>query len=146
MTPKIIIWICTLISLVAGAHAISYYCSDTVCDNYESYNETDPTSEYYCPVDCGIYVNESWCISEYTLFEMCPGCGRGGGSPDITEISDTTLQNWCATHQATVNSGSESTQTGTNNSSKDKYIYWIIFLLIGLIIGRLTKQKNKRRK
>jgi hypothetical protein len=141
----ILMFLVVLIYLVlpTNVSAIAVYCGDTICNDFEDYTESNPLSLYYCPSDCGILVNSSWCEGTYSLIpeDDCPTCPTCGGSAcDISRISNEDLTNWCSSSNNYVSSNSGQQETETN-----KYIYWIIFLIIGFVIGGgIKKYFNKK--
>jgi hypothetical protein len=145
MRKTLIFGLIFLISLV-GVSAISDYCGDGVCANYEYYNETNPANAYYCPSDCGILATEAWCRSHYSLLiptecpaTSCPCPPCGGCSCDISRISSTELNNFCLTHGYSI-SGSQSLLSPTSSSLTNN---WLIFLIIGAAIGYFIAKKRR---
>lgn len=139
MKIQITIILALLISLT-GVMAMASYCGDGVCNRYsEDYDESNPLLDSYCPIDCGTRINSSWCESTYDLTSDrdCPVCSTGGSSECTTSrISTTDLNNWCSSNGFS-NSGNCS---GSNGDDSNKY-YWIVFLIIGGIIGYVYKKK-----
>jgi hypothetical protein len=138
---------------ISNVKAIASYCGDGYCTNYgDEYNESNPLSIYYCPLDCGIQTSSTWCENTYTLIPLidCPACG-GCPTCDTSRISESNLNYWCLSHGFSIGS---TNQTPPSTSSKALdfikkywYVFWIIFFVIGLIIGYyLKKNKRKRRR
>lgn len=126
------------------AIGISILCGDEYCD--ESYTENNPLSMNYCPIDCGITTSSTWCEDTYALIPeidcpttTCPTCGDV--SCTTSRISNPTLNNWCLSEGYSKTICSAGSGTGAD-STINKY-NWLIFLIIGGIIGYYYK-KNKR--
>jgi hypothetical protein len=121
-------------TMVASAYIMS--CGDDYCT--EEYGEADPTNLNYCPLDCGLRTNSSWCESTYTLESprdcaTCPTCSSGS-TCDTSRISNSDLTNWCVAKGYSSGGGS--------STSPDLKNYWWIFLIIGAVIGHYYKKKR----
>lgn len=145
MKKQIILTILSLaliLTFIGGASAIANFCGDGVCTTYPTaYSEADTMSDMYCPADCGILTTSDWCKEQYNLINIadtsrCPICSSSSGyaiACDISRISSSDLNNWCASHNSPI----------VINSSSSSNYYWLIFLVVGFVIGYYYK-KNKR--
>ena len=137
MKTQIIILSFAFFLFIASTSAISSYCGDDYCS--DTFGEADPLSEFYCPGDCGIRTNSSWCEETYGLETPrdCPTCPTCSGSTcDISRISNSNLVNWCNTNGYNSGGGSCITPTPENNEK----IFWLIFLVIGFIVGKYWRK------
>jgi hypothetical protein len=137
MMKKLII---LLMLLICASSVIGFtaYCGDSLCTVYTEtgYDESDPANEYYCPFDCGNRVNETYCEDTYDLRSGdCPICSSYS-TPTCTvdSVPKTALDTYCNGAQVSSFGGAGSSLV--NN-------YWIIFLIIGLIIGFYYGKKKK---
>jgi hypothetical protein len=144
MKNKILIIFSLALFLIClnGISAMISSCGDGYCDS--AYSEADPLSSYYCPGDCGVRVNETWCNETYP--RECPSCSSccspcGSCSEcTISRISNSTLNNWC-----NENLGTENGSAFSKLPKYWTYIFWLIFLLLGIILGYLFFHKRKKR-
>lgn len=146
---------------INGVMGIVNYCGDGNCDRYsESYDESNPLLNVYCPQDCGVLVNEEWCRDGYTLIDnsecptsnstcptcsTCPACNCGTSTCDISRISDSNLRSWCTSNGYSTSSGTCSTSSSGSTDKVDEYskYYWLVFLIIGGVIGYYYKKYKK---
>lgn len=146
---KITILLITLaICLISlnGVMAMVNYCGDGICDrSSDTYNESNPLNSFFCPLDCGdSTITSGWCEDTFSLRTGdCPTCPTCGSSPcDISRISDSSLRNWCTSSgYSTIPGGACSGSSGSGPDLTNKY-YWLIFLVIGFIIGYYYKKKG----
>jgi hypothetical protein len=150
MKKQIILLVSLALFLVClnGIDAMTLYCGDGYCDS--AYYESDPLSEFYCPVDCGARVNETWCDETYprdcpdTTCPDCPTCGTCSACT-ISKLPTSDLTSWCTSN------GYSSSQASTPVTKKNNFawIFWLILLIIGFVLGYYyrenKKDKRKRR-
>lgn len=139
---KIFIIIGLVICLISlnGVMAMASYCGDGVCTNIGDYTESNPLTSWFCPLDCGDgIITSRWCEDTFSLrsgdcptYNTYPTC-------DLTRISDSDKNNWCSSNGYS-NIPSIVNKTNTENSDLSKY-YWIIFLIVGGIVGYYIKNK-----
>jgi hypothetical protein len=154
-----------LISL-NGVMAITSYCGDGICTVDMGYQESNPTLTTYCPLDCGIMTNEDWCHEEYNLVNIddyshcpesnctacptCPTCPYCGGSScptcSTSSIRSTDLDNWCISTGYSKNQVPFSVASSGTTEDNNKWIFWIIFLVVGLLVGYYFKGRRKKRR
>ena len=158
MNKKLLITIISLaIFLVClnGISAMASYCGDGICDNYEAYNESNVLSIYNCPMDCGVLISSRWCEDIYTLIaerdcpvcSVCPTCG-GCSECTVSRISNTDLNNWCVSNLYSKTTCQLVGEVQTTEGDYMWIIYWLIFLIIGIVLGyyyRKTREKKRRK-
>lgn len=147
---KIIITLILCLCLLPTTFAIVDYCGDGICTTTLSYQESNPTSVNYCPLDCGILTNEDWCHEEYNLINTndyryclnttCPACGSCGACEPctISRIPASDLKTWASSNGYTTVVGNGISQPSVLNDYN-----WIIFLVLGFVIGYYYKRKKK---
>jgi LPXTG-motif cell wall-anchored protein len=113
-----------LVVLNGISAAMLLNCGDGRCDT--AYGEQDIRASTYCPADCGL-PDRDWCDTTYP--RGCPVC-------DISRPTD--LGGWCSSNGYTPSGSCQTSQPKTTNN----YL-WLIFLIIGAIIGYYYKKKRK---
>lgn len=136
-----LIMIFILLVCASSVFGMASYCGDGFCtvDTGFGYDEASVSSRYYCPLDCGDRVNRSYCEDTYDLRSGdCPTCTTYS-TPTCTvdSVPKVDLDNYC---HGTGTGGSSNAGSSLSN------YYWLIFLIIGLMIGFYYGKKKKGRK
>lgn len=160
MKSKLILLISLALFLVClnGINGATLFCGDGYCDT--AYEEENPLSSMYCPVDCGTRVNETWCNETYP--RTCPSCSSccspcGSSTCDTSRISNTELRNWCSNDGYTKSESMINCPFPfvekiaffkiTGNKCKDGLIIIGIFIfIVTLILSYLLFYRRKKRR
>jgi hypothetical protein len=142
---KLILPILILSFLLLNVSAYIAWCGDDYCTNEDFYNESDTMSVNYCPADCGILTTETWCINIYDLRSSCPICSECSACT-TSSISEINLKNWCSTNgYITLSESINISPLDILFGKYHTYIYWLIFLIMGFVIGHFSVKRKKRR-
>jgi hypothetical protein len=144
MMRKKILFIALFVICIYSVLGIASYCGDGYCTSLGEYNESDPRSSFFCPLDCGDgIITSTWCEDTFDLRSgdcaTCPACNCGDSTCTTSRLSSSELGNWCGTNGYSLSGGSSGSASEDN-----KYIYWIIFLVIGFLIGKYYKGKKRK--
>jgi hypothetical protein len=152
MKKIILLFVCgiMLFTFLGGVTAIASYCGDGVCTTFpQAYSEADATSDMYCPADCGILTDSLWCQNTYRLIpnSNCQVTNCETPRCTIYNIPTNDLTNWCTSTGYSKLTTPYAISSGTNNTNSEyNWIFWIVFLAVGFIIGYYYKSKSKKRR